>query len=102
MFIQPSIENAIWHGILPLQKKGLLRLELKKYDGGILCVIEDNGIGLGSRKQEPKGAEITSRRIELLNSLYKTDFGITAITLTDETGKETGSKIVIKFPAIEA
>lgn len=69
MVIQPFVENAIWHGILPGKKKGFIRISLKPGDraGILICTVEDDGLGIreGSTKRshEPKGIHITEQRL---------------------------------------
>lgn len=47
MMIQPFLENAIWHGILPMNTKGHVRLEINPESNGLLKIkVEDNGVGI--------------------------------------------------------
>ncbi|MDP1725777.1 MAG: histidine kinase [Bacteroidota bacterium] len=47
MMIQPFIENAIWHGILPLNAKGHLKLQIQRESDTLLkIIIEDDGVGI--------------------------------------------------------
>lgn len=46
MMVQPFVENAIWHGLMP--KKGKKHLQLIFTSGqmdGLRCIIDDNGVG---------------------------------------------------------
>ena len=72
LFLQPFIENAIWHGILPNPAaKG--KIELVIYPNGsdsLKCTITDNGMGyftsLNQKKEihkSSKGMEISAERI---------------------------------------
>jgi len=45
MLIQPYIENAIKHGLIPLEGEGRLSLNIKELGGNLSIVIDDNGIG---------------------------------------------------------
>jgi ligand-binding sensor domain-containing protein len=45
MLIQPFIENAIWHGLIPKNAPGNISVEISLLNGDLLCMIEDNGIG---------------------------------------------------------
>lgn len=69
MVIQPFIENAIWHGILPSKKKGKVNVRLTHSEkaGVLLCVVEDNGVGLtrnkGKKDHISKGINITEQRL---------------------------------------
>lgn len=80
LILQPIIENAIWHGLLPLKKlrKGKLLLIINMKDDLLYIIIEDNGVGRKSNNnsisnlRESKGISITKQRIENLNSFYQT------------------------------
>lgn len=69
MVIQPFVENAIWHGILPTKKKGMIcvKLELSEKERQLVCHIEDDGVGFSvsgrKRSHEPKGISITEQRL---------------------------------------
>jgi LytS/YehU family sensor histidine kinase len=45
LIIQPFIENAIWHGIVPKEKKDDVKLSVAKRNSSIEIIIDDNGIG---------------------------------------------------------
>ena len=69
LVIQPFVENAIWHGILPSKKAGniIVRLSLMTDSNKLLCEVEDNGIGIKNStkkaEHESKGMEITEQRL---------------------------------------
>ena len=69
MVIQPFIENAIWHGLLPKRKKGnvWIKLELIEDKNQLQCKVMDDGVGMKDRTvrkdHEPKGMKITEQRI---------------------------------------
>ena len=47
MMIQPFLENAIWHGILPAGAKGHIQLSIHKQSETFLkIIVEDNGVGI--------------------------------------------------------
>jgi sensor histidine kinase YesM len=47
MMIQPFVENAIWHGILPTQTIGKISLNIIQLAPDLIKVtVEDNGIGI--------------------------------------------------------
>lgn len=85
MIIQPFVENAIWHGISPLDEKGVITIKFRKIDEKSLkIIIKDNGIGMQksqeysikSEKHFHLGMEMTRRRLDLLGKKYsiKTSF----------------------------
>jgi ligand-binding sensor domain-containing protein len=64
MIIQPFLENAIWHGIMPKENTGNLLLTVKTNLQQLLIMIDDDGIGI--RKSENDKLSISD----------KTHFGI--------------------------
>jgi hypothetical protein len=109
LITQPLIENAIWHGLLPLPEESspILMLSIEM-DKNRLCIsIKDNGVGRipKDRKvlkpkafKESKGMKLIEKRMENLNKLYAPAEGsIEFIDLTDEAGRPTGSTVRIFF-----
>lgn len=104
LIIQPFVENAILHGLLPLDNGGLLQINLVMKDGLIQCCIEDNGIGreLSARQKmyspgmhKSHGMEITLKRIELFNKEHGLNKAVEIIDKTPETHGETGTRVVL-------
>jgi len=46
MLIQPLVENAIWHGLLPNVGNKQLNILFYREEDRLVCEIEDNGIGI--------------------------------------------------------
>lgn len=48
LIIQPLVENAIIHGILPMDNKndGIVKVSVKNLDSKVKISVEDNGIGI--------------------------------------------------------
>jgi two-component system, LytTR family, sensor kinase len=113
MIVQPYIENAIEHGIKP-KRGGLIKIEFKLLDDdGILCSIEDNGIGrekaaelqkrAGYHEQhKSRGTSITEKRLELLHNDRKDGFSVKTIDLLDPLSNEaSGTRVEILIPIVE-
>jgi tetratricopeptide (TPR) repeat protein len=107
MLIQPYVENSICHGLIPLDRKGLVKIDIKLAEGYLVCVIEDNGIGreAGMERKKAKGEEhnslgiqITSSRLDLLNSLYGTTLKTFYTDLRNEKGEPEGTRVEIQIP----
>ena len=105
--IQPYIENAIWHGLSPLEKReGKLVVKFRKEGDELICRIEDNGIGRKKAaelkrktnlKHNSKGMRITSERIEALNFLDKAEISHQIIDLKNEKGEAMGTRVEIRM-----
>lgn len=101
MLIQPFIENAIRHGLLLKQGKGILKLAIKRIGTlGFEIIISDNGIGIKKAgeilkespfRYESKGTILTINRIKLLN-----DLGLPVSIQSESSGEGTTIKIKIQ------
>ena len=76
MLLQPYIENAIWHGIMPLEQGGELKINMSMEDqDNLLIEISDNGVGIDNSLKHKKfthtskGMNLTQERINLLNQI---------------------------------
>ncbi len=71
MVLQPIVENAIWHGIVPKGNGTVaIHLSMGKNDKLLLATVQDNGIGIEQSKadkkstlHESKGMNITAERL---------------------------------------
>ncbi|QXV63755.1 histidine kinase [Mucilaginibacter sp. 21P] len=69
LLLQPLVENAIWHGVLPLEKGGAVKLSFERVENGVVkCVIDDNGVGRAASGQirSKRFAEHQSRGMQLV------------------------------------
>jgi ligand-binding sensor domain-containing protein len=93
MLIQPFVENAIRHGLLPKKGNGTLKVSLSLSNRkGMLIEITDNGIGIKKAgniiKDSPfrfvsRGRELTLNRIRLMN---ETGYHIKVNTSSSDEG----------------
>ncbi len=99
MLIQPFVENAIWHGIMPKDEGGIIVLNFDVVESDLLVTIVDDGVGiLNSEKQKKtrhvsRGMALIRERIELLNKLS----GRRILIDQHQTGK-SGTKVIIQIP----
>lgn len=74
MLLQPFIENAVKHGIASLNSNGQINIAIFKNDNDLFLKIEDNGKGFDTSKTyEGLGFDLSTKRIALLNKIYKKD-----------------------------
>ncbi|MDP3352308.1 MAG: histidine kinase [Flavobacteriaceae bacterium] len=105
MFLQPFIENAIWHGLAHQQGEKKLIIKLRKENEFYLLEVIDNGVGY------KKGIEIAQKRLvkssgiaveivkNRLQSLYKNE--TTDVLIEDLTNDTiSGTKVTFKFPML--
>lgn len=105
--IQPFIENAVWHGIMPKEGDGNLIVSVEKKDGEIDCIIDDDGIGretsmqnkfkAGTLFHESKGVHLTQMRLKVDNKLNERNASVEIIDKKDETGNSLGTRVILKF-----
>ena len=106
LITQPFIENAIWHGLLPLKDHRRAKLLLNVYleKETLIISIIDNGVGREYHRErkndrDSKGTELIANRIETLNQLYKTTGGKIEITdLKSTEGRAIGTVVNIELP----
>ncbi|MCW3119665.1 MAG: tetratricopeptide repeat protein, partial [Chitinophagaceae bacterium] len=93
LLIQPYVENAILHGLAPVDHNGLvLKITAKLDEDYIVYTIADNGIGRqksASYKQQNKplhasmGMQITEQRISIFNEQQNTNGEVSVTDLYD-------------------
>jgi len=100
MLIQPFIENAVWHGLLPKEDGGFIQIDFTCIDNILSIKVTDNGIGISnSRKSRThgqhtsRGLELIHERVQLLNKINKTTIQITQT----QTG-DSGTEVIIQIP----
>ncbi|MDG2369542.1 MAG: two-component regulator propeller domain-containing protein [Flavobacteriales bacterium] len=104
MFMQPFVENSIWHGILPKNDTGKIEILIGyKENNDLFFLIKDNGIGVenslkakGIHQHQSKGINITSNRIDVLKRLTKKEFIIIGpLQINDINNEAKGTKVEI-------
>jgi sensor histidine kinase YesM len=105
LILQPVIENAIVHGLLPKGHGGRVDIRVYEDDGYVTCEIEDNGIGRaasaiykrnGSRLHQSKGINLLEERISMYNRMNESMSSIETVDLFHD-GKASGTLVTIKF-----
>lgn len=108
MLIQPSIENAIWHGLMNKDSKGNVQLTIRKEGDKIRFIVEDDGIGrekaqqiasANNNRHKSAGINLVKDRIDAINGLAKTTIGFHIHDLYDKANEGLGTKVEIDIPA---
>ncbi len=101
---QPFIENAIWHGLLPLKgvRKPLLKVNVVLTDFGVNVEIEDNGVGrnAGSGKVSDgsRGTKLVKDKLDGLNKLANnSNYTLEIIDIYNQKQEAAGTKVVISL-----
>jgi len=107
MLLQPYVENAIWHGLLHKEDERILNIKFTSFEGGVLCQIEDNGIGREAALQmksktasryKSMGMGITHDRIQVINSMNNIGIKLEVIDKKDKDNRPLGTLIKIILP----
>lgn len=104
LLIQPFVENAIKHGLLPKQCPDNI-LRVKIYDEGEATIVEirDNGRGLkrsensGNASHESYGLSNLTSRIGQLNKINNSHISFSLQELNTEEGKPGGVLVVLEI-----
>jgi len=106
--IQPLVENAVLHGLLPKRGGGTVEIEVASGNGEVCVRVKDDGVGIppetlegllkeGSQR-EGKGLGIGLRNVhERLKSLYGSQYGLVV-----KSSVGLGTKIEMRVPQQEA
>lgn len=60
LILQPVIENAIMHGLIPSDKCGTLTIQLTEDGGDIIFIIQDTGVGMSEEQINTLNALLSS------------------------------------------
>lgn len=100
MVIQPFVENAIWHGILPKGTPGLLEVAISCTGDWLLITIRDNGVGFDKdakpkpgRNHRSMGIGLVAKKLELFN--VENNMSISPVRAQD--GTLSGTEVVIRM-----
>ncbi|MEF3303778.1 cache domain-containing sensor histidine kinase [Paenibacillus sp. GYB003] len=102
MSLQPIVENAIMHGILPKTGAGRIRLSGKREGGFVYVQVADDGIGAASAGGRPSAKGNRREHVGMLNvdrriKLYFGDeYGL---RWTSEPG--AGTTVTLKLPVMD-
>ncbi len=107
MIIQPFIENAIWHGLMPrTEAGGKIRVSFQKQLSGLYVMVQDNGIGREKAKENNRkrslkegsvGLQITKDRLRSLTLRTKRQNEFEIEDLIDENGLSIGTLVTLYF-----
>jgi sensor histidine kinase YesM len=102
LILQPFVENALWHGLAPIEKDKKLCINILKVRNSIKIEIEDNGVGrkqssLANKsklKKKSMGMKISKERLWVFNQKFKTDY---YFEIKDKLQPETGTIVTLYF-----
>ena len=104
LLLQPFVENAIWHGLMHKEERGLLSIGMVVEDDTLVCFIRDNGIGRkraaqlkskSAEKHKSMGLQITAERLALLTGTGEAGHFFRIEDLYDAEGNAIGTQVVL-------
>jgi LytS/YehU family sensor histidine kinase len=107
LLLQPYVENAVIHGVVPTTGKGFIKITFRQTDDVLVCEIEDNGVGIEtSRKLKENSVkihksmalEISKKRLETLEELIKKKIHLTIEEIKTEENVSEGTKVTLELP----
>lgn len=107
LLLQPFVENAILHGLVPKKEKGHIAVHFSIEDEKLVCTVTDDGIGFSKSKELKQNSvtvhksmalEITRKRLEVIQAFTATTSHVSIKELTGNDGAVTGTRIILNLP----
>jgi sensor histidine kinase YesM len=107
LIIQPFVENAIWHGLMPKKGNGRISIQISTDEQLLFIKIIDDGVGRAfsaaikkhqSTTHQSLGLKTTSQRIKMLYTTNPNNSSVEFVDLVDAFGKPAGTEVVLKLP----
>jgi sensor histidine kinase YesM len=99
MLLQPFVENAIWHGIMPKDNGGHILIHIDSDLSNLIIKITDDGIGIDNSLKSKKsehvslGLQIIRDRVNLLNLSNKDS----QISIDTNQKGDAGTCVIVKI-----
>lgn len=106
LLIQPFVENALIHGIVPKKNAGLISIRFDLDAEQLRCTITDNGIGITASQKikaqsvsvhKSMAIEIIRMRLEKIASTTGKTAGVEIKELSSE-GTVSGTEVILSIP----
>ena len=106
LLIQPFVENAILHGLVPKEGHGMIIVNFNVENGQLICTISDNGIGTtksaaikenSMKAHKSMALEITRKRLEIMEAIISKSAQI-EIKEVEENNTVVGTKVTLRLP----
>lgn len=106
LLIQPFIENAIIHGVIPKNESGTISISFSISNSSLHCIIVDDGVGINqSKKNKEKlvlahksmALGIIQKRLEMISEATTKEASISIEEMVNGD-KITGTQIKLQLP----
>ncbi len=104
LILQPFIENAIWHGLVPKEAGGHVTISVHQTEDDIKCIVDDDGIGRELSRQykgqydsvhQSKGISLTRSRLNIDRILNEREEEIEILDKKDIYGNAAGTTAIL-------
>ncbi len=107
LLLQPFVENAIIHGLVPKKEPGHVRINFEISGQSLICTVQDDGIGIDKSNElkrhlvsvhKSMALDITRKRLEMMGSVTDKSSKVTIEELKDANGDPSGTKVILQLP----
>ena len=104
LIIQPFVENAVWHGLMPKDGAKILSIGISIFNDMLMIDITDNGIGRKKsallkdhNHHESKGVKMITERLSLIELKYRKKASFSFVDLYDEKDNAIGTTVKLQI-----
>lgn len=107
LLIQPFVENAILHGLIPKEGQGKIEIRFEISHNQLVCSIIDDGIGFTKSKaikensvqaHQSMALEITKKRLQIIEATTAKTAKVTIKELEGNNNIIIGTKVTLNLP----
>ncbi len=108
MLVQPFVENAVWHGLIPKKGEKTVHVSFSRLDENtVSCIVEDNGVGREEAqkhkdplKKKSLAIDFIKQRLDLIARSKSIECYFEITDKKDSDLKSIGTKIEIIIPIL--
>lgn len=105
ILLQPLIENAITHGLRPLDHPGKIHIRIFPQDNNIIMTVEDNGVGMSDQMLDEVNNGLSNQALHKyglynINQRIRLTYGET-YGIHIQSQLNSGTKVTVTIPQIK-
>ncbi|MFD2212169.1 sensor histidine kinase [Metabacillus endolithicus] len=108
--LQPLVENALFHGIIPDNKYGTILIKISSDTNILQLIVSDDGVGMSSKRlKEVKLGKTSNQTFSSMRSIGLSNIKDRVLSFyenksefTVESYEGVGTKITMKIPSLES
>ena len=107
LLLQPFVENAIIHGLIPKKENGTISVDFSIEKDNLVCTILDDGIGFDKSKEikenlvaihKSMALDITKKRLEMMEASTAQKAKVEIEEIKNDLDEIQGTKVVLNLP----